>query len=678
MSSTSNHSVAIEKSTISANALLLPGIKLFSQFRFFTKTTLLSLIIALPLVGLLIYGMVDESRRSLQARMDSTQQHVEVARGVLEWAHSQQQTGSLSRVDAQKIAAEVIAGMRYGKNEYFWINDMKTRAVMHPLKPALDGTNVAGVKDPNGLALFQESTNIVKRQGEGFVHYQWIKPGGEKPADKVAYVAGFKPWGWVLGSGTYVDNVKTEQHAVLSQNLKIVAIIAFVALYFIMAYIQSIKSSMQSVSLHLQAISQGDLTHQADVKGGDEIAGLSKQLRAMQDSIASMLARVGNTGEEIAHSSSEIESGSMDLATRTEKASEHLEESAASMEEITTTVRNSANNLHKASRVARENANAAADGGKAMLNVTETMAAIHEQSISISEITKTIDDIAFQTNLLALNAAVEAARAGESGRSFAVVAGEVRVLAQRSADAAREITQLISNSAKKVADGAAVVSHASTIINSIVESSHQVDNLLQDVSVSAEEQSVGVSQIGQALTQLDKMTQNNAALVNQTAAATKAVRQQATTLVSEVAQYKLLESAMESHGEGELTAEVAIDTSNFDFDAAIEAHRHWKVKLRKAIAHHEHLDADAICRDDACALGQWIHSANCQLLGNKPLYQSLLQTHARFHQVAAGIAQTINASDFTTAKQQIRSGSTFSQVSNEVCTILTQSKRKLI
>ena len=359
----------------------------------------------------------------------------------------------------------------------------------------------------------------------------------------------------------------------------------------------------------------------------------------------------------------------MDLSARTEQAAANLEESASAMEQISSTVQKTSAHTEEVARVAHHNAEAAAQGGEVMREVVQTMEGIRGSSARIGEIIGTIDGIAFQTNLLALNAAVEAARAGEQGRGFAVVAAEVRSLAQRSASAAHEIKGLISTSVAQVEAGSGIVRRAGATIDDIVQSSQRVNTLLGEIATGAREQSQGIGQIGQAVQELDRMTQQNAALVEETASASSAMKDQAQVLAQEVTRFRLPAGAEMAQPETHAVV------GDFDFDKAIDAHRQWKVKLRKAIAEQGHLDADTICRDDQCPLGQWIHGPGGKQWGNRPTFVELLSKHAEFHQVAGGVARQINQGRYTEAERLIGSGSSFAQVSTEVATILTKAKR---
>ena len=464
---------------------------------------------------------------------------------------------------------------------------------------------------------------------------------------------------------------QTRVKTTFALQLGFASVFVLLAAYLMFSFYRVMMGGLQEVSGHLKEITTGNLTTAPKPWGSDEAAKLMLDLREMQESLRGMVTVVRQSSDEIVHSSSEIASGAMDLSARTEQAAANLQQSAASMEEITSTIRITSDHTVEAATVAQRNAEIAAQGGNAMREVVTTMNDIHASSDKIGEIIGTIDGIAFQTNILALNAAVEAARAGEQGRGFAVVASEVRSLAQRSAEAARQVKTLIGTSVSQVEAGTEKVRRAASTIDEIIGSSQRVSELLNEIATGAREQSLGVGQIGQAVQELDRMTQQNAALVEQTAAAASSMRDQAAGLATEVQRFKLPE------GDAAAPAAAAVSVADFDFDKAIEAHRQWKVKLRKAIADREHLDADSLCRDDQCPLGRWIHGPGGAQWGQRPTFVRLLQKHAEFHQAAGKVARSINAGQMSEAERLVGSGSQFAQVSTEVSTLLTQAKRGL-
>jgi methyl-accepting chemotaxis protein len=291
------------------------------------------------------------------------------------------------------------------------------------------------------------------------------------------------------------------------------------------------------------AIAQGDLTRHIDVAGRDETADLLRALAHMQQSLSGLVGEVRQASENIHTASNEVASGNTDLSHRTEQAASSLQQTASSMEQLTGNVKQSAEAAHQASQMAGSASSVAQRGGEAVSQVVATMDEINQASRKIGDIIGVIDGIAFQTNILALNAAVEAARAGEQGRGFAVVAGEVRSLAGRSAEAAREIKSLIAASVEKVDSGSRQVQDAGATMNEIVASVRRVADIIHEITAASTEQSQGIGQVNTAVNSLDQMTQQNAALVEQSAAAAESLKDQASTLHDLVARFHLAEGA---------------------------------------------------------------------------------------------------------------------------------------
>ena len=287
-----------------------------------------------------------------------------------------------------------------------------------------------------------------------------------------------------------------------------------------------------------RAVAGGDFTQPIAVKDGDTTS-LMAQLAAMKDGLAQVVSQVRRGSESVAMASSEIAQGNQDLSARTESQASALEETAASMEQLGATVRQNAESASQANALARSASDVAVRGGEVVGQVVQTMKGINESSQRIADIIGVIDGIAFQTNILALNAAVEAARAGEQGRGFAVVASEVRSLAGRSAEAAKEIKQLISASVERVEQGSAMADQAGETMTEVVQSIRRVTDLMGEINAASSEQASGVAQVGEAVTQMDQATQQNAALVEEMAAAAGSLSSQAQELVQAVAVFKL-------------------------------------------------------------------------------------------------------------------------------------------
>jgi len=288
-----------------------------------------------------------------------------------------------------------------------------------------------------------------------------------------------------------------------------------------------------------ETVAAGDLTSTIDSSGKDETAQLLQALKAMNDNLLNIVGQVRVGTDTIATASSEIATGNMDLSSRTEQQAGSLEETASAMEELTSTVKQNADNARQANQLATSASAVAQQGGTVVGQVVDTMGSINASSRKIVDIISVIDGIAFQTNILALNAAVEAARAGEQGRGFAVVASEVRSLAQRSASAAKEIKELIGDSVEKVAAGAALVDEAGTTMEEILNSVQSVTGIMSEISTASDEQTRGIEQINLAITQMEQVTQQNAALVEEAAAAAVSMQTQTKHLADVVSVFKL-------------------------------------------------------------------------------------------------------------------------------------------
>jgi methyl-accepting chemotaxis protein-1 (serine sensor receptor) len=328
---------------------------------------------------------------------------------------------------------------------------------------------------------------------------------------------------------------------VLVRNISLAALAGGLLIGFLMAYwlVAAISRPLEEAVKIAKSVADGDLTQSFGSDARDETGQLLVALRDMNDSLASTVSHVLVAIDTIGVGSREIASGNADLSARTESQASSLEETASSMEELTTTVRQNADNARQANQLVVSASDCAVKGGEVVGQVVETMGSIKESSRKIVDIIGVIDSIAFQTNILALNAAVEAARAGEQGRGFAVVAAEVRSLAQRSAGAAKEIKSLIGDSVEKVDTGAKLVDDAGKTMDEIVTSVKHVADIMAEITAASQEQSSGIEEVNRAIAQMDEMTQQNAALVEQAAAAAQSMQDQAAALAKAVAIFKL-------------------------------------------------------------------------------------------------------------------------------------------
>lgn len=339
-------------------------------------------------------------------------------------------------------------------------------------------------------------------------------------------------------------NAMFKQLYLLGSILATLAVV--IAIFISWRLSKSISQGVESARNVAIRIGSGDLSESIQVTTQDEIGELLAALRDMQTNLSNVVRSVRLSSDSVALASAEIAQGNQNLSSRTESQASALEETSASMEELGSTVKQNADNAKQSNQLAQSASHTALKGGEVVAEVVNTMKGISESSTRIADIISVIDGIAFQTNILALNAAVEAARAGEQGRGFAVVASEVRSLAQRSAEAAKEIKSLITVSVDRVQQGASLVDQAGQTMNEVVNSIRRVTDIVGEISAASTEQSAGVAQVGEAITQMDKDTQQNAALVEEMSAAAMSLHGQAQELVQAVATFKLSKASLAS------------------------------------------------------------------------------------------------------------------------------------
>jgi methyl-accepting chemotaxis protein len=450
---------------------------------------------------------------------------------------------ALPEDEAKKQALARIKALRYGETGYLVVFDGE-QVLMHPIKAELVGSKIAATRDPEGRQVYLDAiaATAASQDGGGFTDYLWAKPGAQQPVPKLTYTLAYKPWGWNIMTGLYIDDLNQAFYRQLLASALWLAAIGAALSAVVVFLTRGVERSLGGDPAYAvevaRRIAGGDLGAEVVVRAGDDTS-LMSAMKSMRGALAGIVTQVRSGTDLIATASSEIASGNLDLSSRTEEQASSLEETAASMEELTTTVRQSAENARQASALAESAAGVAGRGGEVVARVVDTMEAIKTSSSKIVDIIGVIDGIAFQTNILALNAAVEAARAGEQGRGFAVVAGEVRSLAQRSAQAAKEIKELIGDSVEKVGDGARLVLDAGATMEEIVASVNRVSAMIGAISSATQEQGAGIEHINQAIAQMDQVTQQNASLVEEAAAASEAMQEQAAKLAQTVSVFRV-------------------------------------------------------------------------------------------------------------------------------------------
>ncbi|MDX5378774.1 MAG: methyl-accepting chemotaxis protein [Halomonas sp.] len=502
------------------------------------------LLTTIGLVALDAYSRIQDSHTALdRQRQLLIETRKTGVRDVVESAHTAiepvLQAPGLSDAVRRERAAELLRAIKFEGNNYVFAYQYDGLNVVTAPMPEREGTNMWDLQAPDGSYILRDLIDAAQRGGD-FYEYPWEHPGTGSVEPKYSYAANVPELGWMIGAGVYateIDAAMAEAEAQAAASLRRAILfssllglglfvgVAVVSVWLVRRTVAPIRRTAEA--MRDIAKGQGDLTRRLKVESRDEIGELASQFNAFVSRMQETLRDVRRSTASVNQAAEEIAQGSDELATRTEQAAANLQETSASMEEITATVNHSTESAEQANQLVVATSQVARDGESAMQRVERTMADIDASSSRIAEIVGLIDGIAFQTNILALNASVEAARAGEHGRGFAVVAQEVRTLASRSGEAAKEIRELINTSVAHARDGSEIVQRAGATMQEIVTSVARVSDVIAEISAGAREQNAGIGQINTAVAEMDTMTQQNAAMVQQTSTAATEMRRHA-------------------------------------------------------------------------------------------------------------------------------------------------------
>jgi methyl-accepting chemotaxis protein len=500
----------------------------------------------------------------LAEKMRKTRSLVEVPYSVLSQQYQLESEGKISHAEAQRRALEVIGTMRYEGSNYFWINDEHPIMIMHPMKPELNGKDLSSLQDPTGKVVFVEFVKAARGLNGGYVRYLWPKPGNNKPVDKLSYVRLFAPWGWVIGTGIYIDDVDAAwgESALTAGGLTLACLLPLLTMSITTS--RSIFQRLQGMTERVKDVAEGegDLTRRIEISSDDEIGELAQWFNVFMDHLQKLMQSIAGTTDQVAAASEQLSATSRQITANSEETTTgmqsvseaggqvntNLQTVASGAEEMNSTIGEIAKNATNAARVS-------GDAVAAAESANQTVSKLGDSSVEIEKVIEVINSIAQQTNLLALNATIEAARAGEAGKGFAVVANEVKELAKQTAKATEEIKQKITVIRENTGGAVAAIGGIKDVIDKISRISAVIATAVEEQSATTSEMSRnvaeaarGASTISSNIAGVAEAAQNTSTNVSEAQTATEHLARTTSQLRELVGRFKLGSPTREPNG----------------------------------------------------------------------------------------------------------------------------------
>lgn len=597
----------------------------------------------------------------LEEKEAMTRHVVETAYGMLNHFYNLSRDGKMTEAAAKAQAIAALRGLRYQEKEYFWINDMRPTMIMHPYKPELEGKDLSATKDPDGKKLFVAFVDEVRNNKAGFVYYKWPKPGFQEPVAKVSYVKGFEPWGWVVGSGLYLDDVA----ASFWHEVKIYGGVVFgcALLVLVISWLvsRSITSHISYLTGKVEVITGGDLRTGIEDDSRDEVGKLARDMNTMVSSLNRMINQVLMSVGQAVQTVDVLKVKATRTACEAKSQAAQASQIATTAEEMTQTICEIAHNASSAAEISSDAMKTAANGkavaegavdtvNRVQASTNELMAMmgnLNNRVGDIGNIVTVIEDIADQTNLLALNASIEAARAGDQGRGFAVVADEVRALAERTIKATKEISGNISAVKSESDLTMKSMGAASMEVGKATEFMMQVGQALEQIVESVRNLQGQVTQIATAVEEQSAASHEMARSIDRTSEIAVHIENMSEEVEQAIEKLTSIDDEIRNSTSGFKTR---IDSETM-LELARSDHRIFVDKIGAAVSGYAEMEASKLPDHHTCRFGQWYDEEGKAIYGALPSFRAVAAPHEKIHALAKDALSACNSGDRRKAEE---------------------------